>query len=321
MPRLVCCGISCMTILSFKERGIKMKRFFAIVLSLLILLTLCVSVSAAENNKVLLGDKTVIKLNGWAYEKVNSYGYEIDEYYGDSTEPSVPWSFAKQYVTSIGAHAFNGNTSVTSVKTTGALESIGDYAFNGCTSLKTVTLYDALTLLGVGSFYGDKALNNINVVDTSVSDIPAYCFAECGIVSMTLPETCESIGNCAFYNCSKLTKVKIPDSVTSIADTAFTDCDNLLIVCSPNSYAAQYAQANHIDYISSEDFVMGDVDGNGSVSLRDATLIQLFNVELSELDDMALLRSDINGDGKVNLRDATLIQMYRVELIDSLEIV
>ena len=180
-----------------------------------------------------------------------------------------------------------------------------------------MTLYDSLTTLGVGCFYGDSSLNKINVLDTKITSVSAYCFAECGITHMALPDTCESIGNYAFYNCSNLRQIQIPDSVTSIANTAFTGCDNLLIVCNPGSYAAQYAEANGLNYATSDSFVLGDADGNNKVTIRDVTYIQLYLVGLQILDDTAFKRADVNCDGNVNIRDVTYIQMYRAELIDS----
>lgn len=294
-----------------------MKRVFTIVLSLFIIVSACICVSAANIDRTVTGEKVVIKANGWAYEKVRNYGYEIDEYYGEDTVVDVPWSFAKEYVNSIGDYAFLENTSLTSVNTTSKIDAIGDYAFNGCTALSKVVLYDSLTSLGVGSFYGDSALNGINILDTKITSVPAYCFAQCGITKMALPDTCQSIGNYAFYNCSGFRKIEIPDSVTEIADTAFAGCDNLLIVCNSDSYAAQYAEANGLNYVTSDNFVVGDADGNGSVTIRDATYIQLYIAALSTLDDTAFMRADVNSDGKVNIRDVTYIQMYRAELIDS----
>ena len=44
-----------------------------------------------------------------------------------------------------------------------------------------------------------------------------------------------SIGETAFYNCSKLTSVTIPNSVTSIGSSTFSGCSGLTTVTIPNS--------------------------------------------------------------------------------------
>ena len=44
-----------------------------------------------------------------------------------------------------------------------------------------------------------------------------------------------SIGDDAFYGCSRLTSVTIPNSVTSIGDDAFYGCSGLTSVTIPNS--------------------------------------------------------------------------------------
>lgn len=296
-----------------------MKRVFTIVLSLIIIVSACVCVSAANTDRAPSGEKVVFKVNGWAYEKVRNYGYEIDEYYGENTAVDVPWSFAKEYVTSIGDYAFIENTALTSVNTTSKIDAIGDYAFNGCTALSNVTLYDSLTTLGVGCFYGDSALRSINIADTSIDAVPAYCFAECGFPTMRLPATCQSIGYHAFYNCSGLVRIDIPATVTDIADDAFTGCDNLIIVCPEGSAAAQYAEAKGIEYITNETLLMGDVNGDNKVNIRDVTFIQLYRVGLYNLvDNKAFLRADVDRNGVVNIRDATNIQLRLVDLIPDL---
>ena len=298
-----------------------MKRFLAIVLSLLLIAAAGAGANAAVTDIIDSGDKTVITDADWAYEKVRVYGWELDEYIGTSTEPELPWTFGKEIVSTVGDYAFNNNTSVTSVKTTGVLEAIGEYAFNGCTDLLTITLYDALTDLGVGCFYGCASLTDINLGDTSITAVPAYCFAGCGFSNLTLPDTCLSIGNMAFYNCSQLKKLLIPDSVTEIDENAFSGCDHLTVFCKADSYAHEYAVANDIPFIlinaSSEvTFILGDTDGDGIVTVLDATKIQRVLVDLDSDDDgMIALRGDVNDEGKLNILHATKIQRYLADFI------
>lgn len=53
--------------------------------------------------------------------------------------------------------------------------------------------------------------------------------------SIKLPSTVTSIGDGAFYNCSRLASVFIPNSVNSIGNLAFSKCGNLLSMTIPNS--------------------------------------------------------------------------------------
>ena len=55
-------------------------------------------------------------------------------------------------VTSIGAYAFSGCTSLTSVTIGDGVTSIGDYAFPGCTSLTSVTIPNSVTSIGENAF-------------------------------------------------------------------------------------------------------------------------------------------------------------------------
>ena len=118
-------------------------------------------------------------------------------------------------VTSIGAGAFGGCTSLTSVTIPDSVTSIGQHAFNGCRSLTSVTIPDGVTSIG------------------------AYAFSECSsLTSVTIPDSVTSIGGIAFGTCKSLTSVTIPDSVTSIGDGAFASCTSLTDVY----YAGSEAQ-------------------------------------------------------------------------------
>ena len=292
-----------------------MKRLFTAIIALLLFLCFCTSASALSYDIADTGEKVIFTDENWAYEKVNVYGWELDEYIGTATEVELPWSFAKEYVTTLGDYAFNYNTTVTSIDTTSKIESIGNYAFFGCTALKSIILYDSITDIGEGCFYGDSTLTDINLDDTSITAVSAYCFAECGITELSLPATCTSIGNMAFYNCSALTKLTIPESVTEIHQDAFKGSDNVVIYCYTDSYAHQYAEANGIEYVLIDrsveyTFILGDADGDGVVTIIDATVIQRVLVYLmDDPDGMIELRASVDGDD-LNITHATKIQRY-----------
>ena len=55
------------------------------------------------------------------------------------------------------------------------------------------------------------------------------------VTYMNITQKVTSIGNYAFYDCSRLTSVTIPNSVTSIGDSAFRGCSSLTSVTIPNS--------------------------------------------------------------------------------------
>ena len=78
---------------------------------------------------------------------------------------------------------------------------IGPYAFYGCLLLSHITL---------GPLY----------------EISDRVFSQCGIRSVTIPESVEKIGEYAFDGCDKLLSVTIPDNVESIGAYAF-DGDGL----------------------------------------------------------------------------------------------
>ena len=67
---------------------------------------------------------------------------------------------------------------------------------------------------------------------------------------------------------------------------------------------------------SPSDYTLGDVNGDGYITVADATLVQQHAAELITLTDTALLAADTNKDGYVTVADATLIQQYAAELID-----
>ena len=62
------------------------------------------------------------------------------------------------------------------------------------------------------------------------------------------------------------------------------------------------------DEATKDEFELGDVNCDGKLNIRDATLIQKHLAKLETLTEAQLLLADFNADEKVNVRDATAIQ-------------
>ena len=61
--------------------------------------------------------------------------------------------------------------------------------------------------------------------------------------------------------------------------------------------------------------LIGDVDSNGKVNVRDATNIQKFLAAIIEFTDEQVELADTDGNTKVNIKDATAIQKWLAKLI------
>lgn len=68
--------------------------------------------------------------------------------------------------------------------------------------------------------------------------------------------------------------------------------------------------------MATESDKMGNVDGDSSVSITDASYIQFYLADLVSESDINLKYADVDGDKNVSVLDATLIQLYLAQIID-----
>jgi hypothetical protein len=224
----------------------------------------------------------------------------ITGYTGPGGTVIIPDTINGLPVTGIGAQAFNGRSSLTSVTIPDNITNIGDYAFESCSSLTNVMIPDSVTGIGDYAFAGCSSLTNVMIPD-SVTSLGDGAFQAClSMTSVTIGNGVTNIG--AFQFCFSLTAINvnadnlfyssaagilfdksqstllqypaskvgsiytIPNSVTSIGDDAFSYCTNLInivvsdTVTNIGDFAFQYCGS------------LTNVNiGSGVASIRDGT--------------------------------------------------
>ncbi len=71
-------------------------------------------------------------------------------------------------------------------------------------------------------------------------------------------------------------------------------------------------------YAKFVEYLLGDTNCDGVVSIMDATLIQMYLSSLEEFSEAQKILADTDKDGVVSIMDVTLIQMYIAQLIPEL---
>ena len=87
-----------------------------------------------------------------------------------------------------------------------------------------------------------------------------------------------------------------------------------------DSYTARQTDGVHVHDVSTANYtdnpVIGDVDTNGIINIRDVTTIQLYLVGLKDFTAAQLTAADADKNGKPSIRDVTTIQLYLADLIE-----
>lgn len=238
-------------------------------------------------------------------------------------------------ITLIETATFENCYKLNSVTFKGDVTNIGDYAFNRCTKLSSVDIPDTVTNIGVGAFQSTD-IEEIELPN-SLEYIGEYAFNNCAnLQEVTIPNNKLEIKNRAFYNCPNLLDITIPENVTEIGEASFgyssekfndndteayeEKIEGVKIQGYTGTVAETYALTNEFKFISLGDksVLLGDVNGDGKITIADATAIQKHLAKLTELSVEQLINADTNSDGKITITDATRIQKYLAKLISSL---
>ena len=160
----------------------------------------------------------VTKIGDSAFSPIN---YQLPEVSGGAN------------ITTIGANAFKGLTSLTTVNLSGTVTSIGEHAFDGCTGLSGIgSLLDNVTKIGDYAFQNCKYLDGECIcLKGAITYIGDFAFNECATqgkssLNMHFDNLSNaSIGNGAFGKCLGLNTIN--GTVSSIGYGAFAECERL----------------------------------------------------------------------------------------------
>ena len=159
-------------------------------------------------------------------------------------------------VTSIGANAFSGCSSLQSVTVGSNVETIGLYAFSGCSSLESLTVPASVTQISSYAFNSCTSLKNLRFDDGEETlnlgyksyenySIGEGLFADCPLETLYLGRNIDYIdysssnsfdlrpsfyGYSAFYDQPNLTEVTVGVNVTMLPEYLFYKCDKLTTI-------------------------------------------------------------------------------------------
>lgn len=257
-------------------------------------------------------------------------------------------------VTYMGENTFRWCKNMKSVVIPESLTTIPAYAFEECRALENVSLPDSVTEIGDNAFYATYNLTSIDLpanlkttgrnifmfsgltsitIPSSLKNVSYYSFSSCydlksiiieegveeisngafasthALTEVILPESIKKINVVAFAGCSELKKVRIPSEV-EILPNSFVACNQDLVLFSDeNSTAKTYATDNNHKFIA-----IGDVNTDGAVNIKDATLLQMSIANLETLEGNQIFAADVKCDENNDINDVTEIQKYLAEI-------
>lgn len=151
---------------------------------------------------------------------------------------------------SIGEAAFQGCRSIKSVAFSDNITVMGAHVFEGCSTLTEVVLPKRLDSIPQYAFADCRALVLVSFGDgNQTKEIESYAFKGCySLGSIEFSWYVQRVAAYAFINCTKLVRVEIPQPICTFENDAFPDVETLCLIGHPGSAAETYTLNRNIRF-------------------------------------------------------------------------
>lgn len=183
-----------------------------------------------------------------------------------------------------------------------------------------------VSVVAAESFRYNENVEHV-VIPEGVTEIQPGAFMECSnLKSVVIPESISEINENTFLGCDSLESLTIenPDCIIHMAN--YTLPENVIIRCKSGSTAEAFAetfgyQVEILNNVVLTEEEIGDVSGDGTVGIDDATLVltyyamnaagleMTFN-EDSAVNERLMAAADTDMDSLVSISDATMVLTY-----------
>lgn len=206
----------------------------------------------------------------------------------------------------IGCNAFEGCTSLESVRNLNVVDCIGDNAFKDCTSLETLNVSETANF-NANAIYNTGYYNNVENWENGVLYMgDRVVSTDTNSVETIIKDGATEIIGGALND----KNVVIPASVVNIADNAFVSVENVTIFGLSGTYTESYANEKNIPFVALDATIKGDVNFNGILDENDLEILCAVSA-LQKCESYAIsLVGDMNEDGAVDGFDTIILDLF-----------
>ncbi len=221
---------------------------------------------------------------------------------------------------------FPAGKSATTYAVPAGTEVICNNAFDGPTNLTEITMPKSLREIQTAAFRSNNKIRAMEI-PAGVTRIASSAMDNCNTMNaVTLPSTLTYLGANVFHRCNSLNEVFIKAVTPPYCDTyEWYDYDwdedvidytfdevqfgNVMVFVPEQSLQSYQNAPTWHKFINIQgtwyepDYIAGDVDGDGRVSIDDVTML----IDLLLSGASSSMASDVDGDGRVSIDDVTTL--------------